>query len=67
MLEYKTNERRNNMSKQDKYENLEICKECGGYCCKKSGCDYFVSDLESMNLEYLESFLNLFLQFNELL
>lgn len=41
-----------------KYENTEICKQCGGYCCKKSGCDYFVSDLESMKLEYLESLLN---------
>lgn len=26
------------------YENKEICKKCGGFCCKKSGCDYFVSD-----------------------
>ena len=42
----------------NKYEDLEICKKCGGYCCKKSGCDYFVSDLESMKLEYLENLLD---------
>lgn len=47
------------MSNQvDKYENLEICKQCGGYCCKKSGCDYFVSDLQSMKLNYIESLLD---------
>ena len=44
------------MNKKDpKYENKEICKQCGGYCCKKSGCDYFVSDFESMKLYYLEN------------
>ena len=43
------------MNKQDpKYENIELCKKCGGYCCKKSGCDYFVSDFENMKLEYLQ-------------
>lgn len=47
------------MDKQNlKYENKEICKKCGGYCCKKSGCDYFVSDFESMKLDYLEKVLN---------
>lgn len=40
-----------------KNENIEICKQCGGYCCKNCGCDYFVSDLESMKLDYLESLL----------
>lgn len=47
------------MNKQDiKYENRDICKKCGGYCCRKSGCDYFVSDFESMKYEYLENILN---------
>ena len=23
-----------------KYEDREICKKCGGYCCKKCGCDW---------------------------
>jgi len=42
----------------EKIEDKEICKECGGYCCKKSGCDYFVSDFENMKIEYLESILD---------
>lgn len=46
------------MSKQElKYEDKEICKKCGGMCCKKSGCDYFVTDFESMKLEYLDKVL----------
>lgn len=31
------------------YENKELCAKCGGICCKKSGCDYFVSDFQSMD------------------
>ena len=27
------------------YENKELCKKCGGMCCKKSGCDYFTTSL----------------------
>lgn len=38
----------------ERIEDLSICKECGGYCCKKSGCDYFVSDFNNFKLEYLE-------------
>lgn len=30
-------------------ENKEICAKCGGKCCKKSGCDYFVSDFDEIN------------------
>lgn len=41
------------------YENKELCKKCGGICCKKSGCDYFVSDFKTINkqslLEILDS------------
>lgn len=40
------------------YENKEICSKCGGRCCKKSGCDYFISDFEKMETKYLEDFLN---------
>lgn len=40
-----------------KYENKDICKSCGGRCCKKCGCDYFVSDFENMSTNYLENFL----------
>jgi len=42
----------------NKVEDRNICQECGGYCCKKSGCDYFVSDFESMKIDYLESILD---------
>lgn len=42
----------------NKYENKEICSKCGGRCCKKCGCDYFVSDFESMKIDYLESVLD---------
>lgn len=39
-------------------ENREICAKCGGRCCKISGCMYFVTDFESMKLDYLESVLD---------
>lgn len=42
----------------EKVENKDICKECGGFCCKKCGCDYFVGDLEDSKIEYFESLLD---------
>lgn len=42
----------------NKYENKEICSACGGSCCKKCGCDYFVTDFDSMKIDYLESVLD---------
>ncbi len=39
------------------YENKDICAKCGGYCCKKCGCDYLVSDFDSLKLEYLDKVL----------
>ena len=42
----------------EKQEDKTTCAECGGYCCKRCGCDYFVSDFESMKLEYLENALD---------
>lgn len=35
-------------------ENTELCKKCGGRCCKKSGCDYYVQDFENFKFKYLE-------------
>lgn len=32
-----------------KNEDLDICRECGGMCCKKSGCDYWVSDFQDLS------------------
>lgn len=34
-------------------ENQDICKSCGGVCCKKSGCDYWVTDFENLSYQYL--------------
>lgn len=42
----------------DKIENKDICAKCGGFCCKKSGCDYFVSDFDNLKLDYLLDVLN---------
>lgn len=42
----------------EKYEDRSMCSKCGGYCCQKSGCDYFVSDLKNTKLEYIESLLD---------
>ena len=36
-----------------KNENLEICKQCQGYCCKKSGCDYIPDDFPELSLNFL--------------
>lgn len=30
----------------EKNENLDICKKCGGLCCKKSGCDLWIEDID---------------------
>lgn len=36
-------------------ENTKICKKCKGKCCKKSGCDYYINDFESLKIDYLEN------------
>lgn len=36
-------------------ENAELCKKCKGKCCKKSGCDYYINDFESLKIDYLEN------------
>ena len=30
----------------EKNEDLSICSKCGGMCCKKSGCDYSLTDFK---------------------
>jgi len=42
----------------DKVESRDICAKCGGLCCKKCGCDYFVSDFTNFKLDYLIEVLN---------
>ena len=34
-------------------ENLEICKKCGGACCKKSGCDYLPKNFVDLSFNGL--------------
>lgn len=36
-----------------KNENLDICRECGGMCCKKSGCDYSADDFKNCTYDNL--------------
>lgn len=31
------------------YENEELCKQCGGKCCKKCGCDYLPRDFKDLS------------------
>ncbi len=38
----------------EKIENKIVCQKCGGYCCKKSGCDYYPLDFVSYKADYLE-------------
>ena len=30
-------------------ESLRVCSKCGGRCCNKSGCDYWVSDFDDLS------------------
>lgn len=34
--------------------NKEICKECGGKCCKNCGCSYSTDDFENMSFSSLK-------------
>lgn len=36
------------------YENSEACKKCGGFCCKKCGCDYAATDFENLKIDFLQ-------------
>ena len=33
-----------------KIEDRDVCRECGGFCCKKSGCDYSPDDFQDKSL-----------------
>lgn len=36
-----------------KYINSDMCKECGGICCKQNGCIYMPKDFSSINYNYM--------------
>lgn len=40
-----------------KYEDRDICRECGGFCCKKSGCDYSPRDFDDLSINKLHEML----------
>jgi Fe-S-cluster containining protein len=39
-------------------ENKDLCSECGGMCCKKSGCDYATRDFTTINKNKLAEVLS---------
>lgn len=41
-----------------KIENYDLCAKCGGFCCKKSGCDYVPSDFNSLAMNDIIELLN---------
>lgn len=41
-----------------KFENKDICKKCGGKCCKKCGCDYSTDNFQDLSIKALEDILS---------
>lgn len=41
-----------------KFENKDICKKCGGKCCKKCGCDYSTDNFQDLSMKALEEILS---------
>ncbi|MBP3917306.1 hypothetical protein [Clostridium sp.] len=39
----------------NKYEDLELCKKCGGGCCKRMGCHFSPDDFAEITYESLKS------------
>ena len=37
-----------------KYEDKDICSRCGGFCCKKSGCDYSTDNFTDLSINALQ-------------
>ena len=44
------------MESNIEYENLNLCAECGGKCCKNSGCGYLPKDFENMFFGNLKNY-----------
>lgn len=47
------------MESNIEYENLNLCAECGGKCCKNNGCGYLPKDFENMFFGYLKNRIDL--------
>ncbi len=43
---------------EEMVENKKYCKDCGGYCCKKSGCDYYPDDFKDLSFNGLTNILS---------
>ena len=43
---------------EEMLENKEYCKNCGGYCCKKCGCDYYPEDFKDLSFNALTEILS---------
>lgn len=41
-----------------RYVDKDMCKKCGGVCCKQNGCVYLPEDFKTMNINYLMEELN---------
>lgn len=39
----------------EKYIDSDLCKECGGVCCKQNGCIFLPQDFEKMTFNYLKN------------
>lgn len=37
------------------YVDKEMCKKCGGVCCKQNGCVYMPQDFKKMDFKYLKN------------
>lgn len=42
----------------EKYIDYEMCKKCGGACCKKTGCIYLPQDFDNLEFDYLKGLLD---------
>lgn len=41
----------------EKYTDYEMCKKCGGACCKENGCIYLPKDFDNLEFDYLKKIL----------
>lgn len=39
-------------------EDINICKSCGGMCCKTMGCHFSPKDFDTISVEYLKNMIN---------